>query len=873
MKKKISALATSVAVLLASVSSAAHANLVITEYIEGSSNNKAVEISNLGNSTIDLDASEYVLTLYSNGAGLDKPGNKATLTGNLAPGESVVFHNSGAADEFKIGTASNVTWFNGDDALVLSKDGVAIDRFGRVGERPSGEWLDPNDPDFSSKDKTLRRKSSVTSGDTDVTGEFPGANNEWVTFDINTSDGLGCPGEGACGASAGPGSLIITEYIEGTSNNKAIELSNVGGEALDLDASEYKLVLYFNGQTTPGNSETLSGMLEPGASIVFHHASAADEFKIGKASNVVWFNGDDAVVLYQDDVVIDRIGRLGERPKDEWLDPNDPNFSTKDKTLRRKDSIKVGETDATAPFPGDDNQWVTFPVNTADGLGCMGESACDEPPVVPDPDPEGPCNNCEELDPVADPNTFDPNVYYSEILNGNFDSPEAMRAKISEVIAKDQHRLTYKQVWTVMLYSDKDPNNEKSIIEIYTGNSRSNYHNGSGQDVWNREHVWAKSHGFPSESQLGYVDAHHLRPANARVNTIRSNYDFDWCSDTGREVDGAPGNYVDSTRRCFEPRDEVKGDIARMILYMDTRYQGASSDGNMPNLIAVDRYTTTEELAANAPIHGKLCTLYTWHQQDPVDEVDQRRNDGVYTYQGNRNPYIDNPDWVQQVYGDQCGDSPNPELDVDFVIAAPADVYEEQAFSIDASQTTAVDGSALTFKWEQLIGPALDFDAEQAQLSLMAPEVNADTELQFKLTVSDGTHQATHVVTVIVLNVPLQVYVSFDGNTNLNEADSTTITATVANAPDDVTYQWQQISGEFADYDSSGLVLNVTAPSVALDQDLVFALIISDGVEQVTETVAISVSNGPQSGWTKPDGAGSFGLGLLFLLPLALRRR
>ncbi|WP_144206839.1 endonuclease [Shewanella donghaensis] len=867
MNNKISAVAKAVTLLLATASTAAHADLVITEYVEGGGSNKAIEISNLGDSNIDLDAAQYAITLYSNGS--TEAGNSSVLTGNLAPGSSIVYHNASAEDQFKVGIESTVTYFNGDDALLLTKDGTIIDRFGKLGEDPGSEWTDASDANFSTKDKTLRRKASITTGDTNASADFPGTDNQWVVFDKDTSDGLGCPGEGAC--TAEPGVLLITEYVEGGGSNKAVEISNVGGGAIDLDASVYTLSLFGNGSIEAGNTETLTGMLNAGDSIVFHNASAEDAFKIGTESTVTYFNGDDALVLFQDGVVIDRLGKLGERPDGAWTDPNDANFSTKDKTLRRKESVTAGDTDAGADFPGNNNQWVTFDKDTADGLGCMGESACGDTPVVPDPDPETPCSGCDELTPVADPATFDTNVYYTNVLTGSFDDAEAMKNAISVAITAGHTQLSYKQVWTALSHSDEDPANSSNVIELYTGKSVSKQNNGGNTSDWNREHVWAKSHGFPSESQLGYTDAHHLRPTNVKVNSTRSNYDFNECSDTGVEVAEAPGNYLDAAARCFEPRDEVKGDVARMIMYMDTRYQG--NDSNMPDLVAVDRITTADEVSNNDPLHGKLCTLYAWHQQDPADATDAQRNDAIYTYQGNRNPYIDYPEWVQAVYGEQCGDPLNPALDVDMIIVSPEKVNEGESLTIDASATVAADGAELTFSWEQTAGPELEFDATSAVLALSAPEVSADTQLQFTLTVSDGSLEATEVVNVTIENVPLSFDISFSGNTELNEGENTVITAAIANEPAGLTYSWKQVSGAQTDFTATGLVLNLTTPEVSVDQALVFELVVSDGEEETSASVSINVANTLDDGWSENYSAGSLGAGLLLLLPLLWRRR
>ncbi|MCL1050249.1 endonuclease [Shewanella abyssi] len=876
MRIKMNAVAAATAMVLGTLSTAANANLVITEYIEGSSNNKAVEISNVGGSAIDLDANAYKLILFSNGK--TEPGNTEILAGTLEPGKSLVFHNAGSADDFKVGNASTVTYFNGDDALVLTKDDVVIDRFGKLGEDPGSAWTDPNNADFSTANKTLRRKASVTTGDTDAGAAFP-SGDQWVVFDTDTSDGLGCVGEGACSSEATPGVLLLTEYIEGSSNNKAVEISNVGGTAIDLDANAYKLILFSNGKTEPGNTEILAGTLEPGKSLVFHNAGSADAFKFGSASTVTYFNGDDALVLTKDDVVIDRFGKRGEDPGSAWTDPNDANFSTANKTLRRKDSVTAGDTVAEADFPGANNQWAVFDIDTSDGLGCAGESACDGSVTPPEPEPEtGPCTNCETLTPVADPTTFNGEIYYSDVLSGDFANADELKNALSIIIAKDHKYLTYKQVWSTLTHADQDPTNVNNVIEIYTGASISKYDNqqsGSGAGKWNREHVWAKSHGFPSDSQWGYTDAHHLRPADPGINTARSNNDFGACSDTGEEVqfDGqGTGNYLNKTTDCWEPRDEVKGDVARMIMYMDTRYQGTdTATTNMPDLVVVDRLTTTDE--DSDPLIGTLCTLYAWNKLDAVDTFEQNRNNQVYKYQGNRNPFIDRPELVQEVYGAVCGDDPNPGLVVEGDIVTPESVTEGAAYTIDASAINAGEGVVLTYKWEQIVAEEKTVVGDIAILSLTAPMINADETLNFTLTISDGTLETTKAVSLNVINVPLTLSVEFAGTTKVTEGDNTSITATVADAPEGTSYSWKQVSGNTAVFTATGLTLDVTSPSVDIDQVLVFELTATVGEESFVKSVSIEVTNTEETGWTKPDGAGSLGGLMTLLLPLMWWRR
>ena len=689
-------------------------------------------------------------------------------------------------------------------------------------------------------------------------------------------------------STAASANLVITEYIEGSANNKAIEISNLGSSDINLDANAYKLILFANGAdaSKPGNTETLTGTLAPGKSIVFHNAGATiDAFKLGSASTVTYFNGDDAVVLTKNDVVIDRFGKRGEDPGTEWKDPNNADFSSVNKTLRRKASVTTGDTVAEADFPGTNNQWAVFVIDTADGLGCPGEKACTgdvtppEPPKPPEPE-TGPCTGCETLTPVADPATFNSEIYYSDVLSGEFANAEELKNALSVIIAKNHKQLTYKQVWSTLTYADQDPANDKNVIEIYTGASISKYDNqtgGSGVGKWNREHVWAKSHGFPSESQWGYTDAHHLRPSDVGINTARSNNDFGACRDTGEEVlfNGAgTGNYLDKTTNCWEPRDKVKGDVARMIMYMDTRYQGTdTATTQMPDLVAVDRLTTTAE--DDAPLIGTLCTLYEWSQLDAVDSYEQNRNNQVYKYQGNRNPFIDRPELVKEVYGAVCGDDPNPGLVVEGDIVTPESVTEGAAYTLDASAIKAGEGVTLTYKWEQIVGEEKTLVGNQAILSLTAPKVKADDTLNFTLTISNGTLETTKAVSLSVMNVPFMVEVGFAGNTKLAEEQSTTITATVADAPVGTTYSWKQVSGTTAKFTATDLKLDVTAPKVDIDQSLVFELTVTNAdKESFSKSVSIEVLNTEDAGWTKPDGAGSLGGFMTLLLPLIwLRRR
>ena len=256
------------------------------------------------------------------------------------------------------------------------------------------------------------------------------------------------------------------------------------------------------------------------------------------------------------------------------------------------------------------------------------------------------CTNCPDVPKIKDISQFNATDYYAaaqlEVDSGS--SASIIKAAITDIISTDHKNLTYSEVWTSLTYTDEDPANTDNVILWYSNRSQAKSTNGSGaassnQDNWNREHSWPKSHGFSSSSLEAYTDIHHLRPTDISINSSRGNLDFD---NSDSPLAESPINRVDGD--SFEPRDDVKGDVARMMFYMDTRYEGSGSDST-PDLELVNRLTTTDESKL-----GLLCTLAAWNAADPVDASEQLRNDRIYELQGNRNPFIDNPAWVEIFY-------------------------------------------------------------------------------------------------------------------------------------------------------------------------------------------------------------------------------
>ncbi len=159
--------------------------------------------------------------------------------------------------------------------------------------------------------------------------------------------------------------LFISEYVEGSSNNKAIEIYNPTGAAVDMSA--YQLRMFFNGNATAGLSIALSGTVAAGDVFVIAQASASTTIlaTADQTNGSGWFNGDDAIVLAKGTTVVDSLGQVGTDPGTEW---GSGLTSTADNTLRRLPDICAGDTDPANAFDPS-SEWAGFANDTFDGLG------------------------------------------------------------------------------------------------------------------------------------------------------------------------------------------------------------------------------------------------------------------------------------------------------------------------------------------------------------------------------------------------------------------------------------------------------------------------------------------------------------------------
>lgn len=225
---------------------------------------------------------------------------------------------------------------------------------------------------------------------------------------------------------------------------------------------------------------------------------------------------------------------------------------------------------------------------------------------------------------------------------------------------------SYGDLWTFYTAHELDSyyENDGSILDIYSespnGSDSYNFTSGSDQcgnysgesDCYNREHSFPRS-WFGGAVNPMNTDVHHIFATDGYVNSKRSSYPYGevssttYTSDNGSKV-GSGSSLLGYTGTVFEPIDEFKGDLARAYFYMATRYQNVVSGWE------------SNSTYGDAVLDGSSNQVYedwfldmlkSWHAQDPVSQKELDRNEAAYSHQGNRNPFVDYPEFVTEIWG------------------------------------------------------------------------------------------------------------------------------------------------------------------------------------------------------------------------------
>lgn len=276
-----------------------------------------------------------------------------------------------------------------------------------------------------------------------------------------------------------------------------------------------------------------------------------------------------------------------------------------------------------------------------------------------------------------------PPGYYATV---DASTPASLRATLHGVI-DDHTRFPYTSggtdTWDILELADEDPNNSANILDVYRNASYPKAGGGNGN--YDREHTWPSSYGFPDDgsSNMPYTDAHQLRLCNGSYNSSRGNkayatagmFSSERVTEFNDGKGGGSGVYPGQSNWTFgsgatgawETWIGKRGDVARALFYLDVRYEGGThgvTGVNEPDLILTDN---TSLIAASntgnnesVAYMGLVSVLYQWHLDDPVDAREIARNDVVFGFQGNRNPFVDHPEWADCLFGPSCGSDMTP---------------------------------------------------------------------------------------------------------------------------------------------------------------------------------------------------------------------
>jgi endonuclease I len=248
-----------------------------------------------------------------------------------------------------------------------------------------------------------------------------------------------------------------------------------------------------------------------------------------------------------------------------------------------------------------------------------------------------------------------PTNYYASLegLSGT-----ALRQAIQDIIANPAvvHLHSYADIWEILKTADQNPANGSQVWCMYIEQPMSKIDQQQGNSIvgkWNREHIFCQSRGgfqtasndtadginvwtttSASSTVDGVSDAHHIRAENGQENSSRNNKNYGLVNSS--TVYAGPTNTQGSW----------KGDVARALFYMAVRFNALNVVNGDPS-----EYSGTNP-SGNI---GDLAALLTWHTQDPRDDYEMNRNNYVYTWQHNRNPFIDYPSLVSYVFGSNYG--------------------------------------------------------------------------------------------------------------------------------------------------------------------------------------------------------------------------
>lgn len=393
-----------------------------------------------------------------------------------------------------------------------------------------------------------------------------------------------------------------------------------------------------------------------------------------------------------------------------------------------------------------------------------------------------------------------------------------LKTKLSQITSQGHSAKSYGALWGFFneYELDKYYENDNTILDVYSENPEREdpytYEASEGQcgsagysqegDCYNREHLMPQSwfnKGMPMRT-----DIHHIFPVDGYVNAIHGHMPFGEVDNpTQTSLNGSkkgqnsydfPGAY---TGQVFEPIDEFKGDIARTYLYMAMRYENQISNWQHSNSGSQNTFDGTSDQVFN---DWTIDMLLKWHKEDPVSQREIVRNDAAYDFQGNRNPFVDHPEFAEMIWRPEEYQAKDVIFEEDF---NDCEIIENQFITV--SEMSSADWECTSSYGQHNTG-AIQMNAfvdgeNQPSLDwlITADPISTDgfseEELSFYAASTFG-------------NTPLQVLYShdYDGSENPSDFDWHTISG--VSLPTHTGIENQEIQHYFSNIDISTLAQN-----------------------------------------------------------------
>ncbi len=272
-------------------------------------------------------------------------------------------------------------------------------------------------------------------------------------------------------------------------------------------------------------------------------------------------------------------------------------------------------------------------------------------------------------------------------------------------LSNDKHRYytTYEEIWGGACYSDADPKSSTKLIDFYSQTSIPNSYNTS---MWDREHVWCQSlSGGLFGTEGAGSDIHHIRPSIDNINSSRNNNKFGNTGKTNPKYYSLVDDKVTESgdilygylrSSVFEPLDSVKGDVARIVMYVYMHYS-TEVTANRGNTYA-GNLTITNLISASST-QGAWDLLISWNDLDPVDAFEMNRNNYCASVTGLRNPFIDHPEYADKIWDSQySGNDDSPDKDIGTSTPVVPDENDDGIPTLPTDKITIVREVETSFK-------------------------------------------------------------------------------------------------------------------------------------------------------------------------------